>query len=318
MQQGGRGSSGKTPGEPTPPQTFRDKTITTSRTTLGSTVETTETTNPQRAVTDTVTVSPEETSNMNTNGNSTRKYVFVDGPVDPAVTLIRYDVPFAPSDPKRSYRLRQRLGLTLEERTVDPNVRVVVDTFIPPRAWRDETGVLWVQHGSPYPASRTETVETHEKLHRRLQETGAKRTGICPIRSLLLAECFLEVIRQVTAECWERGLLLLHIHSERIAAQTAHRELFESRVGHAFRLALKGEKDTGRVEQDIAKLRKRMEALTEEEKRLRQQCDELSTKGEEQMLILEKVQGDEIAAIKKEGMHKRHQLEQMIALPPPM
>ncbi|RNF09780.1 dynein arm light chain [Trypanosoma rangeli] len=244
-----------------------------------------------------------------------RKYVFVDGPANPDVALIRYDIPFALSDPKRSLKLRQRLRVPLDKRPVDPNVRIVIDSFITPRAWRDEAGVLWVQHGSPYPVSRTETVETHNKLRRRMKELGVQRCTISPQRSLLLAECFLEVIRQVTAECWERGLLLLKIHTERTAAQTAHRELFESRVGHAFRLALKGEKDTSRVQQDIETLKRRAEELTEEEKFLRQQCDEISAKGEEQMLILEKLHGDEIAAIKKEGVHKRNQLEQMIALP---
>ncbi|ESS63204.1 dynein arm light chain [Trypanosoma cruzi Dm28c] len=140
-----------------------------------------------------------------------RKYIFVDGPVDPEVSLIRYDLPFAPSDPKRSLKLRRRLGLPLDERAVDPNVRIVIDSFITPRAWHDEAGVLWLQHGSPHPVSRTETVETHDKLRRRMQELGVQRTGICPLRSLLLAECFLEVIRQVTAECWERGLLCLRL-----------------------------------------------------------------------------------------------------------
>ncbi|ESL10741.1 dynein arm light chain [Trypanosoma rangeli SC58] len=243
------------------------------------------------------------------------KYVFVDGPANPDVALIRYDIPFALSDPKRSLKLRQRLRVPLDKRPIDPNVRIVIDSFITPRAWRDEAGVLWVQHGSPYPVSRTETVETHDKLRRRMKELGVQRCAISPQRSLLLAECFLEVIRQVTAECWERGLLLLKIHTERTAAQRAHRELFESRVGHAFRLALKGEKDTSRVQQDIESLKRRAEELTEEEKFLRQQCDEISAKGEEQMLILEKLHGDEIAAIKKEGVHKRNQLEQMIALP---
>ncbi|PBJ75253.1 dynein arm light chain [Trypanosoma cruzi cruzi] len=247
-----------------------------------------------------------------------RKYIFVDGPVDPEVSLIRYDLPFAPSDPKRSLKLRRRLGLPLDERAVDPNVRIVIDSFITPRAWHDEAGVLWLQHGSPHPVSRTETVETHDKLRRRMQELGVQRTGICPLRSLLLAECFLEVIRQVTAECWERGLLLLKTHTERTAAQTAHRELFESRVGHAFRLALKGEKDTSRVQQDIEALKRRTEELAEEEKVLRKECDELASNGEEQMLILEKLHADEITAIKKEGVQKRNQLEQMVALPLPL
>ncbi|KAG8344538.1 putative Axonemal dynein light chain [Trypanosoma vivax] len=246
--------------------------------------------------------------------SSTRTYVMVNGPVDQSTTLIRYDLPYAPGDVKRSVKLRKQLGGTIEEHQVDPNVRVVLDSFIPPRAWYDENNVLWIQHASPHPASRTDTVETHEKFRRRLQETGAKRTGICPIRSLLLAECFLEVIRQVTVECWERGLLLLKIHTERVASQTAHRELFESRVGHAFRLALKGEKDTSRVQQDIEKLRKRMEELAEEEKVLRQECDEISAKGEEQLLIMGKLHSDEVATLKKESTLKRNQLEHMVAM----
>ncbi|EAN77543.1 chrX additional, unordered contigs [Trypanosoma equiperdum] len=244
-----------------------------------------------------------------------RNYAMVTGPVDPSTSLIRYELPFSPADPKRSVKLRRRFGEPIEESVVDPNVRVVLDSFIPPRAWYDDDGVLWVQHASPKPASRTDTVETHEKLRRRLRETGAKRTGICPIRSLLLAECFLEVIRQVTVECWERGLVLLKIHAERVAAQTAHRELFESRVGYAFRLALKGEKDTSRVQQDLGKLKKRMEELAEEEKTLRQQCDEASARGEEEMLIVGKQHSDEVAAIKKEGILKRNQLEHMISMP---
>nr|CCC93334.1 unnamed protein product [Trypanosoma congolense IL3000] len=251
-------------------------------------------------------------------GTLHRNYLMVTGPADPNTTLIRYEFPFCPADPKRSVTLRSGFENIVESGTVDPNVRVVLDSFIPPRAWYDDNGVLWVQHASPKPASRTDTVETHEKLKRRLRETGARRTGICPIRSLLLAECFLEVIRQVTVECWERGLVLLKIHAERVAAQTAHRELFESRVGYAFRLALKGEKDTSRVQQDLEKLRKRLEELAEEEKTLRQQCDEVSAQGEEQMLIVGKQHSDEVAAVKKEGIIKRNQLEHMIAMPTPM
>lgn len=245
------------------------------------------------------------------------RYLDTDGPVMEGDTLIRYDLPYAPAEPRRSLRYRQARGLTAEERVVDPNVRIVLDSFIIPRRWVDgTTGVVWVQHASPFPSSRIEVAETQELLRRRLEEHQARRTGTSPIRSLLVAECMLELLREVTAECWERGLLLLHLHSERVAAQAAHRRLFESRVGHAFRLALKGEKDVARVEEAIRNLHKRIDDLTAEEATLRQQCDEFSSYAEEQTLIQNKLHNDALTALKKEGLIKRAQLEQMLSIPP--
>lgn len=245
-------------------------------------------------------------------------FIDVDGPVDPDTTLIRYDVPYAESDPKKSLKLRSSLGLLpFEDRQVpvDPNVRVLLDRFILPRRWKDTHGTVWVQHASPYVTSRTETLRTHEKLRNRLQQYHVKETGTCSIRNLLIAECYMEVIRQVTAECWERGLLLLSVHAERVAAQAAHREIFESRVGHAFRLALKGEKDMTTVEKEMDTLRKKVEALTQEEKNYRTLCEKFSAYAEEQMLIENKEHNDAVAALRKEGLLKRNQLEKMAAAP---
>ncbi|KAG5479440.1 hypothetical protein LSCM1_04703 [Leishmania martiniquensis] len=240
----------------------------------------------------------------------------VDGPADPNATLIRYDIPYAPGDPRRSLRLRKSLGRGAEERVVDPNVRVVIDSFITPRRWVDAaTGVVWVQHASPFPSSRIEAAETQKRLHAQLEAHQARRTGTSPIRSLLVAECMLEVLRQVTAECWERGLLLLHVHSERVAAQAAHRRLFESRVGHAFRLALKGEKDVAKVEEDMAALKQRIELLGEEEEDLRRKCSEFEQHAEEQVLIASKKHTDALTKLKREGVQKRAQLEQQLVIP---
>lgn len=244
-------------------------------------------------------------------------YIDCDGPIDPEETLVRYDVPYAVHDAKKSIKLRHTLGLPVEDRTADPNVRVVIDRFIIPRRWTDSHGTLWVQHASPYVTSRTETLETHRKWKQRLAQFHAKETGTCPIRMLLIAECYLEVIRMITAECWERGLLFLHIHSERVAAQVAHREIFESRVGHAFRLTLKGEKDTANVEQMITQLKAKVQELEQEEKSLRKLCDEFSAYAEEQTLIDNKEHNDAVAALKKESLLKRNQLEKMASVPAP-
>lgn len=245
-------------------------------------------------------------------------YIDCEGPVDPESTLIRYDVPYAVHDPKKSLKLRKKMGVgDVETRPVDPNVRVIIDRFIIPRRWTDSRGTLWVQHASPFVTSRTDTLETHKKLKQRLAQYHAKETGICPIRTLLIAECYLEVIRMVTAECWERGLLLLYVHAERVAAQTSHREIFESRVGHAFRLTLKGEKDTATVEREIAELKSKIEDLVQEEKNLRKLCADFSAYAEEQTLIENKEHNDIVAQLKKEGLVKRNQLEKMASVPVP-
>lgn len=244
-------------------------------------------------------------------------FIDVEAPADPKESLIRYDIPYAPGDPKRSLKLRKSLGCGAEERVVDPNVRVVVDSFITPRRWVDpQSGVVWVQHASPFPSTRIEAAETQQRLHDQLAAHQARRTGTSPIRSLLVAECMLEVLRQVTAECWERGLLLLHVHSERVAAQAAHRRLFESRVGHAFRLALKGEKDVAKVEEDMAALRARIELLGQQEAELRQQCSEFERYAEEQVLIANRKHNDALTKLKREGVQKRAQLEQQLVIPP--
>lgn len=42
----------------------------------------------------------------------------------------------------------------------------------------------------------------------------ARETGICPVREELYSQCMDELIRQVTINCAERGLLLLRVRDE--------------------------------------------------------------------------------------------------------
>lgn len=46
------------------------------------------------------------------------------------------------------------------------------------------------------------------------RDVQARETGICPIREELYAQTFDELIRQVTINCAERGLLLLRVRDE--------------------------------------------------------------------------------------------------------
>lgn len=47
-----------------------------------------------------------------------------------------------------------------------------------------------------------------------MSDMQARETGICPVREELYAQCFDELIRQVTINCAERGLLLLRVRDE--------------------------------------------------------------------------------------------------------
>ncbi|KAK9496979.1 hypothetical protein O3M35_012837 [Rhynocoris fuscipes] len=70
------------------------------------------------------------------------------------------------------------------------------------------------QQVSSEPATRAETVKLGEALDTRLQQRNAREVGMCAIRRELYTQAFDEIIRQVTINCAERGLLLLRIRDE--------------------------------------------------------------------------------------------------------
>ncbi|XP_077266446.1 putative inner dynein arm light chain, axonemal Dnali1 isoform X2 [Temnothorax americanus] len=84
----------------------------------------------------------------------------------------------------------------------------ILNRILPPKEW-EEDGQIWTQRVSSTPATRLDVINLQEQLDMRLQQRQARETGICPVRRQLYAQCFDELIRQVTVSCAERGLLLL-------------------------------------------------------------------------------------------------------------
>ena len=89
----------------------------------------------------------------------------------------------------------------------------ILNSILPPREWTED-GQLWVQYVSSTPATRLDVINLQEQLDQRLLQRQARETGICPVREELYAQCFDELIRQVTINCAERGLLLLRVRDE--------------------------------------------------------------------------------------------------------
>merc|ERR1711898_15950 len=93
-----------------------------------------------------------------------------------------------------------------------------------------------------------------EDLDKRLQQRQARETGICPIREELYAQCFDELIREVTIVCAERGLLLLRVRDEIRMTICAYQSLYESSIAFGMRKALQAEQRRNQQNADIKQL----------------------------------------------------------------
>jgi dynein light intermediate chain len=159
-------------------------------------------------------------------------------------TLVKYDNPVAMSEVQGKARaLGRRNGAKLppvESRLPPQSPEDILNTIIPPREWV-EGGQPWVQFVSSTPATRLDVIHLQEQLDQRLAQRQARDLGICPVREELYAQCFDEIIRQVTVNCAERGLLLLRIRDEVRQTVGAYRTLYESSVAFGMRKALTAE-----------------------------------------------------------------------------
>ena len=86
-----------------------------------------------------------------------------------------------------------------------------------------------------------DVINLQDDLDKRLQSRQARETGICPIREELYAQCFDELIRQITIQCAERGFLLVRVRDEIKMTMDAYQTLYESSIAYGMRKALMAE-----------------------------------------------------------------------------
>ena len=110
---------------------------------------------------------------------------------------------------------------------------------------------LWVQYVSCTPVTKAEVLSLQEGLDRRLQTMQARETGICPIREELYNECFDELIRQVTINCLERGILLMRVKKEIEMTVNSYQTLYESAIAYGIRTSLIAEETKNKITEDI-------------------------------------------------------------------
>jgi len=190
----------------------------------------------------------------------------------------------------------------------------ILNSILPPREWTED-GQLWIQYVSSTPATRLDVVNLQEQLDHQLQSRQARETGICPLREELYAQCFDELIRQITINCAERGLLLLRVRDEARMTITAYETLYESSIAYGVRKALVAEHR--RIELD-AKVR----ALSNTRKELQQQVENMKntieatvTRSTQRRESEEKAHSDEVEKIVRTNEQLKTSLELMLSAP---
>jgi len=212
------------------------------------------------------------------------------------VSLVKYENSVLVSSSKDK-KLKGKVGVKgglppVEGKPGATQTEDILNSILPPREWTEDNQ-LWVQYVSSTPATRLDVIYLQEKLDQLLQQRQARETGICPVREELYAQCFDELIRQVTINCAERGLLLLRVRDEMRMTIAAYQTLYESAVAFGMRKALQ-------TEQGKAELEARVRQLERENKELERQVNEWKMKTD----AIEKREAE-----RREGESKEHKEE---------
>ncbi|KAK4319420.1 hypothetical protein Pmani_009638 [Petrolisthes manimaculis] len=151
----------------------------------------------------------------------------------------------------------------VDEETERERGEKIIDVLIPPCEWVDE-GQTWIQRVSREPPSRTGVIQLWEQLDLKIKEQQARQTGLCAIRRALYSQCFDELIRQVTLDCPERGLLLSRVRDEAAMTMAAFQSLFVSASSFGSSKAVQAEAGKSELETCLTTLQDQVAELQAE------------------------------------------------------
>ena len=185
-------------------------------------------------------------------------------------SLIKYDTPFLVSSTATNKKTLKDLEENEENAALylrniinkgdgedtdgfEFSVKDALNKILPPKKITDNEQI-WVQYVTCTPCAKADVIILQEELDRRLQTEQARETGICPIREKLYVECFDELIRQVTINCLERGILLMRIKKELVMTVETYQNLYESALAYGIRVLLLAEDDKKVLQKEIEEI----------------------------------------------------------------
>ena len=192
-------------------------------------------------------------------------------------SLVKYDTPYLISSTSKNKKTLEDLKESEEAANIylrniinkdddesligfKYSVKDALNRLLPPKKITDKDQE-WVQYVTCTPVAKADVVNLQENLDRRLQTEQARETGICPIREKLYTECFDELIRQITLNCLERGILLTRIKKELNMTVNSYQSLYESSIAYGIRTLLLAEEEKKKLNDEIGKIEKECEDL---------------------------------------------------------
>ena len=153
-------------------------------------------------------------------------------------TLLQYQ-------PKKEVSQEDLIFLSPKKRQLpaiesNPSIPDALNAIFPPLI-SEENGKRYIQYVSQEPASREKARDLFKALDEKIKERQAREKGICAVREELYSQCFDEIIRQVTIECPERGLLLVKVRDETRMTIASYQTLYESAILFGIRKQLQTE-----------------------------------------------------------------------------
>lgn len=180
-----------------------------------------------------------------------------------------------------------------------PRAEDIIGAILPPTPVTQEDGSILYQAVSLQPSSRMDVIQLQEQLDNRLVGRQAKEVGLCAIRSELYTQTFDELIRQVSLDTPERGLMLLRIRDEARQSLEVHRMLYDSARAFGSRKAMVAESGQKELSDAVAKLEREKAELQAEVQRLLGRIDTIEKTSQSERAVAERRHNDQAAFLRK-------------------
>merc|ERR1711934_705219 len=232
--------------------------------------------------------------------------------IPPLHSLVKYDNPVLVNSAKDKKSKKGGLP-AVSDAKAPTQTEDILNSILPPREWTED-GQLWIQYVSSTPATRLDVINLQEQLDLKLQQRQARETGICPVREELYAQCFDELIRQITINCAERGLLLLRVRDELRMTVAAYQGLYESSVAYGMRKALRSEQLKAELNKRTKEVEMQKLDLTRRVEELKKFCEDTENSFKENQAALEKKHAEELQSLKKINAALKNELEEYLTV----
>jgi dynein light intermediate chain, axonemal len=224
-------------------------------------------------------------------------------------SLVKYNTPIVMNLSGKQKKQQKEKAAPTTTQTED-----ILNSILPPREWTED-GQLWVQYVSSTPATRLDVVNLQQHLDHQLQARQARETGVCPVREELYAQCFDELIRQITINCAERGLLLLRVRDEARMTIAAYETLYESSIAYGIRKALMAEQKRSDLNAELMQLAVVRKDLSNQAAELRQNIENTQAAAEDRRNAEEKQHNEDVERIQRTNDQLKTSLENLLSAP---